>query len=160
MYDTQKNKIVEKLSGRNDTENVAKAVYNFGYIPESLKCYLIYKRIIDKSKSIKFECTATRSGQMGNTVKDLNEELKREYNYENYSDINKCYINKLNYDYISNLMNFIINNKSYCYIDVEMLEYIKRIVIEEFSVYNFNSYIVIVFDKRRYGKKIEFNKGR
>lgn len=107
-----------------------KICFNYGYIPESLKYYLIYKRII--TKPIHFDGITTRNG---NTNTKLNDDLKRIFDYQNYSDINKCYSENLKYDNISALMRFIIEHRLSCDIDVKMLEYIKRIVIEEFYVF-------------------------
>lgn len=48
------NKIIELLKNSNDIDYVAKALYNFGYLPDIHKYKRIYKEIIDSSKVYKY----------------------------------------------------------------------------------------------------------
>lgn len=103
----------------NEKEKIAKALYNFGYMPDSVKYYLIYKKIIEY-------CSC-------------NEKYSE---YKCYSSIEKCFENKLTYKTIMDLVKKVVGD-SECPKDT--LKHIEFIVKFEFYVY-YLFFSEIVFD--------------
>lgn len=129
VFETHKNDIINMLKKNEDTEIVSKVLYNFGYLPDSIKYYLIAKNVVDECKD---RINKIKNKRPNSEIYKFVNHLSTKFEvYKEYFEIEKGYNTELTYDKIYDLMEFIV--KQDC-ADI-IVNGIAKIIKFEFYVY-------------------------